>query len=216
MPRYCTNCKKNIGTFESTLTYNRDSFIFCSDCFPKFQASIFALKKAETLEETLQQFKIHKPIMLNNGMSKEALISVKEYFGIPDKDLQDEQLELKKKMDSHLLTTGYNFEGYQIKKYYGIVSSHIVMGTGFLSELSANISDFLGESNSSFAAKMDRAKLEAMGALIKKSVNKGGNALIGVDFDYTIFHNNMIGLSANGTSVLIEKADKEIDTHQKS
>ena len=64
--------------------------------------------------------------------------------------------------------------------------------------------------------KICKPKREAIKTLIEKSVTKGGNALIGVDFDYTIFHNNMIGLSANGTSVLIEKADKETDNPQKS
>lgn len=208
MSRHCTNCNKFISPSEVTLSYDRDSFVFCRDCFPKFQRSIFALKMAETPEEVLRQFEIHKPIMLNSGMTKIALISVKEYFGIPDKELEDEQLELKKKVDSHMLTTGYNFEGYRIKKYYGIVSGHIVMGTGFLSELSSSLSDLLGDSDSLFAHKMDRAKGEAIKTLIEKSVTKGGNALIGIDFDYAIFQNNMIGISANGTSVLIEAIDR--------
>jgi uncharacterized protein YbjQ (UPF0145 family) len=41
--------------------------------------------------------------------------------------------------------------------------------------------------------------------LIEKSVLVGGNAIIGVDFDYIMFSNNMIGVVANGTSVIIEE-----------
>ena len=33
----------------------------------------------------------------------------------------------------------------------------------------------------------------------------GANAVIGVDFDYLTFSNNMIGVVANGTAVNIEK-----------
>lgn len=43
-----------------------------------------------------------------------------------------------------------------------------------------------------------------MRKLIEKSVSVGGNAVIGVDFDYIVFGNNMIGVVANGTSVIIE------------
>ena len=41
--------------------------------------------------------------------------------------------------------------------------------------------------------------------LIKKSAALGGNAVIGIDIDYNIFSNNVIGVIANGTSVVIRK-----------
>ena len=41
--------------------------------------------------------------------------------------------------------------------------------------------------------------------MVEKSIDAGGNALIGVDFDYITFHGNMIGVVANGTSVIVEK-----------
>ena len=41
--------------------------------------------------------------------------------------------------------------------------------------------------------------------MILKSHELGGNAIIGVDFDYITFGNNMIGVVANGTSVVIEE-----------
>ena len=41
--------------------------------------------------------------------------------------------------------------------------------------------------------------------LIKKSAALGGNAVIGIDIDYNMFSNNVIGVIANGTSVVIRK-----------
>lgn len=52
---------------------------------------------------------------------------------------------------------------------------------------------------------MEKAKESAMKKLLHKSASIGGNAVIGIDFDFVNFSNNMIGVSANGTSVIIEK-----------
>lgn len=49
------------------------------------------------------------------------------------------------------------------------------------------------------------AKKVAVEKLAIKSVQEGGNAIIGIDCDYITFANNMIGVVANGTSVVIEK-----------
>lgn len=113
--------------------------------------------------------------------------------------------ELINKRFAHLLTSGYNFEGHKITSYNGIVSGEVVLGTGFLSELSASINDFFGTASENFGEKMKQAKEIATSKMIDYSIAKGGNAIIGVDFDYTTFGNNMIAVSANGTSVTIEK-----------
>lgn len=112
-----------------------------------------------------------------------------------------------KQYNEYLLTTGYDFEGYKIEKYIRVVSGTIVLGTGFLSEFSASVSDLLGTTSEVFAEKLEIAKDAAVKQLIDKSVNLGGNAVIGVDFDYIIFSNNMIGVVANGTSVLVEAVE---------
>ena len=78
------------------------------------------------------------------------------------------------------------------------------MGTGFLSELGAGISDLFGSQSEMFSMKLETARESALKNLVKKSVQSGGNAIIGIDFDYITFSNNMIGVVANGTSVEIE------------
>lgn len=106
---------------------------------------------------------------------------------------------------SHMLTTGFSFEGYTIKMYKGVTSGQVVLGTGFLSEFTAEFADFFGVGSNKFADKLESAKNAAIQRLINKSVSLGGNAIIGLDFDYIVFANNMIGVVANGTSVIIEK-----------
>lgn len=114
-----------------------------------------------------------------------------------------EKIEIEKRV--HRMTTGYNFEGYNIVDYKGIVNGQIVLGTGFLSEFTASFADVFGTKSQLFADKMEKAKSAATDIMIKKSVEMGGNAIIGVDFDYIVFYNNMLGVVANGTSVSIKK-----------
>ncbi len=118
---------------------------------------------------------------------------------------EQEELKFNQKISQHTLTSGYNFEGYSIKKYNGVISGQVVMGTGFISEIKANFSDIFGVQSDAFANKLENTKHLAINKLISKSISLGGNAIIGIDFDYITFSNNMLGVSANGTSVIIEK-----------
>ena len=137
---------------------------------------------------------------VDNADFNEELWKIREY-----KDQIAEQDSIKHRMQSHMITTGYNFEKYTIVDYKGVVSGQVVLGTGFLSEFTSSISDFFGTETKLFSNKLEKAKNAAMRNLIEKSALSGGNAIIGVDFDYIMFGNNMIGVVANGTSVIIEK-----------
>lgn len=106
------------------------------------------------------------------------------------------------------VTTGYDFEGYQIVDYKGIVSGDIVLGTGFISEFAASWSDAFGTTSNTFAGKMKTAKQKALKQLMANAMITGANAVIGIDFDYTMFSNNMLGVSANGTAVVLSKKIK--------
>lgn len=106
---------------------------------------------------------------------------------------------------NHKLTTGYNFEGYNITNYIGLVSGEIVIGTGFLSDFKASVADLLGVESKAYSYKLKDAKKAALRDMIVESVKNGGNAVIGISYGYVVFSGNMIGISVNGTSVKIEK-----------
>ena len=113
--------------------------------------------------------------------------------------------KFKKNVDSFMLTSGYDFEGYKITKYYKVISASTVLGTGMFSELFASISDTFGVTSNAFEVKMDQAKDMAQKKLILAACQYDANAIIGIDFDYLTIGNNMIAVSANGTVVRIEK-----------
>lgn len=121
-------------------------------------------------------------------------------------DEQKRDLEgLKENRMNFKCTTGYNFEGFQIKEYKDIVSGEVVLGTGFLSEIGADIKDLFGKNAKGFEGKIAQAKTEALYSIKEKALRLGANALIGIDFDIMTIGANMIVVSANGTAVFIQR-----------
>ncbi len=110
----------------------------------------------------------------------------------------------QKKIDSHMLTTGYDFQGYKIEKYIGLVSGECVIGTGIIADLFSDFSDISGTKSKTFSNKMKEIKSFAIKEMIEDSIRIGGNAIIGISYDHITFSGkNMIGISVNGTSVKI-------------
>lgn len=133
-----------------------------------------------------------------------------------DKKAQRENQETKKKLAQDrnelknlpfYLTTGYNFDGYTICQYIDVLTAEYIIGTGLLSELSANISDTFGTHSSEMENKLYKAKKAALNLLKEKSINAGANSLIGLKFNILTLGANMIVVSAYGTAVLRKKID---------
>lgn len=103
------------------------------------------------------------------------------------------------------ITTTHNIDGYRVKRYIGIESVEVVIGTGMFSEITGSISDFFGTRSTAFEQKLARAKEMAFKKLKYQTFVKDGNAILGVDIDYTEFSGNRIGLIVNGTVVEIEE-----------
>lgn len=114
-----------------------------------------------------------------------------------------------------LLTSGYNFEGYEIISYLGHKSSQIVLGTGFLSSLNAAVFDIFGARSSSYEKKLDSAEEAAKERLMQQAKELGGNAIIGIDVDYTTFSNDIMGVIVSGTIVKVKKKMSESEEKTK-
>jgi uncharacterized protein YbjQ (UPF0145 family) len=133
----------------------------------------------------------------------------------------NEEARLKKAADdkkvalaSMLITSGFNFDGYTIKKYSGYISGDdaisvdrgmTIFGSG------TNIKDKLMES-------LVIIRRNALAELREAAYALGCNAVIGVDFDYltldpqtanlgggTTYQPYVFGVTANGNAVVIVK-----------
>lgn len=104
------------------------------------------------------------------------------------------------------ITSGYNFEGYTITEYLGLCSGEAALGTGFLSSLGAGIADILGTNSTMYEEKLNNARNMALDNLIHQAKMCGANAVIAVQIEYTAFSADIMGVTANGTAVKIEKS----------
>ncbi|WP_312045139.1 YbjQ family protein [Anaerotignum sp.] len=225
MAKTCNVCGKKIGYLDVPLILNDGSLVFCEKCKKTVSDPLFLIRNAKSIDEINELNKSLKDELKNDGASDNILGIIddfckdyiaknskhfenKQHAQILEKRLQEEQERVNSitnhEIDLHMVTTGFNFENYYIEKYCGVVSGSIVLGTGFFSEMSAAFADLTGEQSNQFSKKMELAKDKALEKLIINSIAKGGNALIGVDFDFVNFSNNMIGVSANGTSVIVD------------
>ena len=114
--------------------------------------------------------------------------------------------ELVAEAKGNLLTTsGYNFEGYRIVKYVGVMTAECALGTGFLTEFTGNWMDSLGAESGMFGNKIRESRNTAYNRLVSEAVEKGCNALIGVDYQYFTVSKNIVCVCIKGTGVVVEK-----------
>lgn len=106
-----------------------------------------------------------------------------------------------------MMTTGFDFQGYNIKEYLGVCSGECALGTGFLSSLEAGFADFLGSNSSMYSDKLRGAKEYALNQLVNDVKEKGGNAIIGLNINYATFSADIMGVIATGTAVIIAPVD---------
>ncbi len=210
MAKECCICEKKIGFMEGTPHKGGD---LCLTCNAKYSYLI----DSNSLNEVQDAIEYFNPLMQREGLPQDIKEELSELILMAKERVKPEteknenthalSLEQKKRIlfikQNHLITTGFGFQGYQIVAYHGLVSGEVVLGTGFLSEITASFADLFGTQSNSFAQKMKDAKLAAQEQLIQNTVFAGGNAVIGVDFDYIIFGGNMLGVSVNGTAVKV-------------
>ena len=206
MSKKCKKCGAEIGFFSKMDLELSDGICLCYNCAEPIQSNITKLYGAKTIEDfnQVKEVIIEKSQDVYDESTCNLINSLINKILAESSYIKDEGISdyiAKQQM----MTTGYDFVGYKIKKYIGIISGQVVLGTGFLSEFSASYADFFGAQSNKFASKLEQAKNAALGKLSDKSINMGGNAIIGVDFDYITFHGNLIGVVANGTSVVVEE-----------
>ena len=120
----------------------------------------------------------------------------------PDCKTQNpEYRRVQEKLNEIILSTTNVLEGYKIEEYLGVESIQLVMGTGIVGEFVSDLSDFVGERAGKFEKKMEEARNVALTRLKKQAVEAGGNAVIGIGFEYPVYTGNKMGFVVYGTVV---------------
>lgn len=209
----CCVCGRKIGVFGEDRYKITEEYVTCYQCTSIIRGMIEAknvdqiIKNENDLKEKMREY--NAPLEVRKAIENEVqrIKDSKQDMYRKERYQELKENEIREKRKNFLINTGYNFEGYKITKYLDLVHGEIVLGTGFYSELSASISDILGISTKAFEGKISQAKRLAQEQMIVNALAINANAIIGIDFDITTFSNNMIGVSVNGTAVVVEKIE---------
>jgi len=106
-------------------------------------------------------------------------------------------------IDAIWVTSGYNFEGHTITSYRGFISEETAVGMGFFKGFASSVSNVTGTESDSLRKKLLQTKQIVMYRLREDAYEAGANAIIGIDLDYTMFGDSIVGVIVSGTAVTI-------------
>jgi len=111
--------------------------------------------------------------------------------------------EHEQRVSSLPVVTLYEIPGKAIDEIIGLLSAEVVLGTGMWTEFRTGISDFLGTRGTNFEKKIQKAREAAVDELRRRAVERGADAVLGVDMEITTVADVPMIL-VTGTAVRLE------------
>ena len=107
---------------------------------------------------------------------------------------------------SFLITTTDDIKGKHVD-YIGVVTGEAIMGTNFMKDWMAGISDTVGGRSGAYEKSIRKGKDIALTEMAEEAKSIGANAVIAVDLDYEVLgkDNGMMMVVASGTAVLVRE-----------
>ena len=104
-----------------------------------------------------------------------------------------------------ILTTTPTIEGKQIVNYQGVVFGEVITGVNFVKDFFAGVRNIVGGRSGSYEDELTQARDAAMLELEQRAMEKGANAVVGIDLDYEVLgqNNGMLMVTASGTAVTV-------------
>lgn len=113
-----------------------------------------------------------------------------------------------------LITTTNSIENAKVEKYLGVITTNLVIGTGFFSDFTASFSDFFGGMSGTYREQMDTLYEKAYDTLSQKARTLGADAILGFKIDFDEISGKgkqmfMISVSGTAVKLKIESTIKE-------
>jgi uncharacterized protein YbjQ (UPF0145 family) len=105
-----------------------------------------------------------------------------------------------------MVTTGFDFGGYRIVKYFGVVRGITVRSRSALGNLAGGIQAIFGGNITIYTELCEHARSEAFTLMIQHAQELGANAIIGVRYDANEVMEGITEVLAYGTAVSVERA----------
>lgn len=102
-----------------------------------------------------------------------------------------------------IVTTTPLVEGRPVKEYLGVVAGEAILGANIFRDLFAGVRDIVGGRSGSYEKVLREAREQALAEMTAEAARRGGDAVLGVDFDYETVgqSGSMLMVAASGTAV---------------
>lgn len=113
-----------------------------------------------------------------------------------------------------IITTTNSIENGEIERYFGVISTNVVIGTNVFSDFAASFTDFFGGTSETYQKKLDIIYKSGIDALSQKATLLGANCIIGLSVDFDEISGKgksmfMISVIGTAAKVIIKRQVEE-------
>ena len=102
------------------------------------------------------------------------------------------------------VTTTFQFDGYRIREYRGIVRGIVVRSPTIAQGILGGLKNIIGGRIGAYTEMCEQARQQAYDLLLQHTAELGANAAIGVRYDASDVANGATEVLCYGTAVIIE------------
>ncbi len=106
------------------------------------------------------------------------------------------------------VTTTFNFEGYRIREYKGVVRGLIVRAPTIIQGFVGGLKNIIGGRIGAYAEMCEQARQQAFDLMVEHAQQMGANAIVGFRYDASevVSKGSATEVLCYGTAVVIEPA----------
>ena len=108
-------------------------------------------------------------------------------------------------MNAAMITTAFDFEGYKVVRYLGVVRGVTVRSRSVVGNFAGGLQTIFGGNISIFTELCEHARAEAFQFMVQHAEQIGANAVIGMRYDANDVMDGVTEVLAYGTAVVIER-----------
>ena len=110
-------------------------------------------------------------------------------------------------VDTNLVTTAFELDGYRITKNLGITRGIIVRSRSVIGNIGAGIQTIFGGNISIYTELCQQAREHAFNLMLEHAADVGANAVIGFKYDATEISPGVTEVLAYGTAVVVQQSN---------
>ncbi len=104
-----------------------------------------------------------------------------------------------------LITTTFDFAGYRIIEYKGLVRGIIVRAPTIVQGIVGGLKNIIGGRIGAYTEMCEQARQQAYNVMIEHANQMGANAIVGVRYDASDVHSVATEVLCYGTAVVVKK-----------